>query len=178
MGYSPRLGIATFVAFNNTASGALTANTRKDIFSIDHAVGATRHCRIIRIAVSWLATTSLAGMLRVYLYRGVLQATAGTVITPVAKSSEHVLGDTVCRLNPTITAATQIWSHIIGTVPAVANSPLIRQILYEAPTNGIEMDYILRKSTLEGFAIAIQSDVAMNVTPFLEVTFTEEGVIA
>lgn len=175
--YQPRLGIATFVAFNNTASGALVANTRKDIFSIDHAVTAIRNARIMRIAASFLATTALAGDLRVYLYRGILQASAGTVITPVAKSSEHTLGDTVSRLNPTITAATLIWAHEFGTVPAVANSPLARQILYEAPLNGVEQDLILRKSTLEGFAIALQSNAAINWTPFLEVTFTEEGVL-
>jgi hypothetical protein len=126
MGFNIQLGLPTFIAFNNTASGALTANTRKDIFSIDHAVTATKRVRITRIAASWNATTALAGDLRVYLFKGVLQATAGTTITPVTKKTEFTLVDTVCRLNPTITAATLIWAHIIGTVPAVANSPLAK----------------------------------------------------
>lgn len=178
MAYAMRLGVPTFVAFNNTASGALTANTRKDIFSIDHAVGAVRHARILRIAASFIATTALAGDLRVYLFRGVLQATAGTVITPVPKRANHTLGDTVCRLNPTITAATLIWSHVFGSVPATANSVLPRQILYEpASLNPIEEDYLLQKGVVEGFAIAIQSSAAINWTPSLEVTFTEEGML-
>jgi hypothetical protein len=63
MGFNIQLGLPTYIAFNNTASGALTANTRKDIFSIDHPVTSAKRVRITRIAASWIATTALAGML-------------------------------------------------------------------------------------------------------------------
>jgi hypothetical protein len=171
-----QLGVPTFIAFNNTASGALTANTRKDIFSIDHPVTEVRRLRISRISASWIATTSLAGDLRVYLFRGVLQATAGTTITAVPKDPAHNIGLTVCRLNPTITAATLIWSHVIGSVPATANSVLVKQDLYTAPVNDRNMDFCINNLAVGGYAIAIQSSAAINWTPFLEVEFTEEGV--
>lgn len=175
MGYNLQLGIPTFIAMNNTATGTIAANTRRDIFSIDHAIGATKFVRITRIAASWLATTALASDLRVYMYRGILQATAGTVMTPQPKHSEFSAPEAVVRLNPTITAATLMWSHIFGTVPATANSVLIRQILYDAPTNGRDDDFMLRRTTLEGFAIAVtNTGNNVNWTPFLEVTFTED----
>jgi hypothetical protein len=174
MGFNIQLGLPTYIAFNNTASGALTANTRKDIFSIDHPVTSAKRVRITRIAASWIATTALAGDLRVYLFKGVLQASAGTTITSVVKKTEFAAADSVCRLNPTITAATLIWAHVFGSVPATANSVLPKQILYDAPTNGRNEDFVLTEGAVEGFAIAIQSSAAINWTPFLEVEFTEE----
>jgi hypothetical protein len=174
MSYQINLGLPTFAAFDNTASGALTANTRKDIMSLDHPVSSVKTMRITRIEASWNATTALAGDLRVYLFKGVLQATAGTVTTANVNSTEFSASDTVFRINPTITAATLLWSHIIGTVPAVANSVLTRQVLYDIGTQGKQEDFILKKAAVEGFAIAIQSNAAINWTPFLNVYFIEE----
>lgn len=168
------IGLPTYVALNNTASGALTANTRKDIMSLDHPVGSVKTMRIARIEASWNATTSLAGDLRIYLFKGVLQATAGTITTSNPTSSEFVTADTVFRINPTITAATLLWSHIIGSVPATANSILAKQVLYELSQHGLQEDFVLKAGAVEGFALAIQSSAALNWTPFLNVTFIEE----
>lgn len=174
MSTSRQQGVPTYVAFNNTASGALTANTRKDILSIDHAVSAVKRVRITKIIASWLATTAVLGDLRVYMYKGVLQASAGNAITPVVKRTDDPAAETTVKSNPTITAATLIWAQQIGTVPATANSVIARQVLYEAPVNGRDDDFVLTEGAVEGFAIAIQSNAAINWTPFLEVHFTEE----
>ena len=173
--YDIQIGLPTFTAFMNTATGTIAANTRKDIISLDHPIGSIKLMRVMRIEASFLATTAVASDLRIYLYRGILQATAGTVTTSNPKSTEFSAADTVFRINPTITAATLQFAHIMGTVPATANSVIARQIIYERTMSGKEEDYVLRRTTLEAFAIAIQnSGTNVNWTPFVTVTYIEE----
>lgn len=175
MAFDIQIGLPTFTALNNTATGTIAANTRRDIISLDHPVTSIKRMRILRIEASFLATTAVASDLRIYLYRGVLQATAGTITTSQPKSSEFSAADTVFRIAPTITAATLQFTHIMGNVPATANSVIARQIIYERTMAGKEEDYTLREGFVQGFAIAIQNTgVNVNWTPFVTVTYLEE----
>lgn len=164
----------TYVVCNNTASGALTANTRKDILSMESAVAGTKNKRILRIEASWLATTALAGDLRFFLYRGTAATSAGTVITAIGKHPADPAAELVAKSNPTITAATLVFTHIIGSVPATANSILARSVLYDWAGNPREDDFVMRALQLDSLVMAITSTAAINWTPFLNVYFVEE----
>lgn len=165
----------TYIAFNNTASGALTANTRKDIFSFEHAATAAKNTRIVKIEASWIATTALAGDLRFYVFRGTAASSAGTSTPPVGRNPGDGAAEVTVKTNPTITAATQIFAHVIGSVPATASSILARQVIYELSANSTnEDDLFLRAGFLDTITMAIQSSAAINWTPFLVVTLIED----
>jgi hypothetical protein len=164
----------TFVVLNNTASGALAANTRKDIFSLHHLNTSLKTIKILRIEASWLATTALAGDLRFFIYRGAAAATAGTAATPAGVSAANTTTESVATINPTIVAATLLLAHIVGSVPATANSILARTILYDATNDPQEDRLTLRAGVTEALSIAITSTAAINWTPFIQVFFEEE----
>lgn len=166
---------ATFLAsVGAVQSGALVANTRKDMFSIEHAAASTKTARIRRIQVSGLQTTALAGTMQLYLFRGTAATSAGTTFTPAPSVPGATAADTVCKSVPTLTAATQLIQRTPAIVAATTGTGYADFLLYDWQEVGETIPLTLRAGNLDAYSIAIQSSVAHNITMSVVIIFTEE----
>lgn len=156
-------------------TGALTANTAKAVWSIEHAVTAVKTVRIRRIMVHARQTTALAGEFEVQITRGTAASSAGTAVTPGPHRPGDAAAEAVVKTLPTIVTATvvdTIPAGGFGTTTALYSPPVL---IYDWQEGGETKPYILRAGTLDSLVINIVSTVALNLTLAVSVDFTEES---
>lgn len=166
----------TYVAvMARVATGALTANTLKQVMSFEHAAGSTKKMVLRSLKVSGYATTAVAGTVEFQIAKGTAASTAGTAITPVPCVPGVAAADTVVKSLPTITAATVAWAGNANAVPATANSSIgtAMELLYDAALDNAQ-DFTLRAGNLDTLTLSIISTGAINVTLNVTAVFTEE----
>lgn len=157
------------------ATGALTANTLKQVLSFEHAAGSTKTMELVRLSVSGYATTAVAGTVEFQIARGTAASTAGTAITPQPTSPAFAAADTVVKTLPTITAATVILAGNATSVPATANSTIGSAFdILNFPIVSDAQQFLLRPGNLDSLVLSIISTGAINVTLNVTAWFTEE----
>lgn len=173
--YTNAIQLLTYTySFRVLATGILTANTAKAILSFDHAVSAAKTVKIRRILIAGRQTTLLAGALDIQVTTGVLQASAGTVITPGKRNLGDAAAELVCRSLPTITAATVQDNLPFSYDASAAVNAQSATVIYDWQEAGETKPWTLRAGVLESFVLNAISDVAQNWTLTIHVTVTEE----
>lgn len=174
--YTNAIQLATYkVMADSIASGALVANTRKDILSLEHAASATKTVKIRRVRIGGFQTTALVGTVYAKIFRGTAASSGGTATTPQPANPATTAAEVTCKTLPTITAATLLDTGTVGFLSAAtAQTGFIDLILYDWQEAGETQPLTLRSGTLDTIVIAIYSNVAHNLTLQITVTFTEE----
>jgi hypothetical protein len=174
--YSNAIQLATYtIVADSIASGALTANTRKDVLSIEHGAGATKTVKIRRIQVGGFQTTALVGTVYCKIFRGTAATSAGTGQTPTPTNPGTAAAEMVAKTLPTITAATLVYTNSVGFISAATAQtgfPMIA--VYDWQEEGETQPLQLRAANLDTLVIAIYSNVAHNLTLQISVIATEE----
>jgi hypothetical protein len=174
--YSNAVQLATYtIVADSIASGALTANTRKDVLSIEHGAGAAKTVKIRRIQVGGFQTTALVGTVYCKIFRGTAATSAGTGQTPTPTNPGTAAAEMVAKTLPTITAATLVYTNSVGfisTATAQTGFPMIA--VYDWQEEGETQPLQLRAANLDTLVIAIYSNVAHNLTLQISVIATEE----
>jgi hypothetical protein len=174
--YSNAVQLATYtIVADSIASGALTANTRKDVLSIEHGAGATKTVKIRRIQVGGFQTTALVGTVYCKIFRGTAATSAGTGQTPTPTNPGTAAAEMVAKTLPTITAATLVYTNSVGFISAATAQtgfPMIA--VYDWQEEGETQPLQLRAANLDTLVIAIYSNVAHNLTLQISVIATEE----
>ncbi len=168
---------ATYIATADVVTGALTANTRKDILVIQHAATAVRNVRIRRIIIGALhgAAPGAVHTMTAKVFRGTALSTAGTALVPVPTNPASAAAETNVQTLPSITAATQVVSYSIGSPAAVtAGLGVSSQTVYDWQESGETIPISLRAGVLDTVVLAIQSTSTPNLTCQIVVVFTEE----
>ncbi len=157
------------------ATGALTANTRKDVLSLHHAGTAVRTVRVRRIFIGGFQTTALVGTAYAAIFRGTAAPTAGTAVAAAPTHPASPAAEVVVTTLPAITAATLMHSNTVGALnAATAQTGFPSSVFYEWRPGSVQSPLVLRAGTLDAIAIAIYSSVAHNFTLQISVIFTEE----
>jgi hypothetical protein len=169
--------LATYkVAIDNIVSGALTANTRKDVLSIEHALASTKTVKVRRIVVGAYQTTALAGVVYFKLFKGTAASSGGTAVTPIPTLGSLPAAECVTKTLPTIVAATgPLAPMVAGFLTAAANTGFASVMLYDWQEGGETIPLTLRAGVLESLVLSVYSNVAMNLNVFGFVTLTEES---
>jgi hypothetical protein len=174
--YSNAVQLATYtIVADSIATGALTANTRKDVLSIEHIAGATKTVKIRRIQVGGFQTTALVGTVYCKIFRGTAATSAGTGQTPTPTNPGTAAAEMVAKTLPTITAATLVYTNSVGFISAATAQtgfPMIA--VYDWQEEGETQPLQLRAANLDTLVIAIYSNVAHNLTLQISVIATEE----
>jgi hypothetical protein len=174
--YSNAVQLATYtIVVDSVATGALTANTRKDVLSIEHAVSATKTVKIRRIQVGGFQTTALVGTVYCKIFRGTAATSAGTTQTATPANPGTGAAELVAKTLPTITAATLVYTNSVGFISAATAQTGFPMIpVYDWQEEGETQPLQLRAANLDTLVIAIYSNVAHNLTLQISVIATEE----
>jgi hypothetical protein len=162
------------VAARNVVTGALTANTAKAIFSLEHALASVKTVRIRRIMIHMLQTTALAGLIDVEITRGTAASSAGTAVTPQPRKLTDPAAEVVAKSLPTIVAATvadNIPAGGFATTTTLYSPPAL---VYDWQESGEMKPYMLVAGALQSLVINVISTVAHNLTLTISVDLTEE----
>lgn len=171
---TPAPALPTYTVVAETATGLFSAGTRKDYLSIEHAAAATKTLRLLRVAISGYQTTALVGTIWAKIFYGTAATSAGTVQASTATNAGVVAAEAVCKILPTVTAATLKYSAAVGAITAAtANIGFDTAILYDS-MDAVHQPMTLRQGQLECLCIALYSNVAHNITPQVTVIFSEE----
>lgn len=163
------------VTMARVATGALTANTLKQILSLEHGAGATKTLRLQKIEISGYATTALAGTVEFQLARGTAASSAGSAITPTPLNPGSAAAEAVAKSLPTITAATVVAAGNANSVPATANSSIGSAFRFHEFLAGADAQpFTLRAGNLDTLVLSIISTAAINVTLNITAYFAEE----
>jgi hypothetical protein len=155
-------------------TGALVANTAKQILSLEHAATATKRVRVRRIMLAGYGTDAVLGMVDVQLTRGVAASTAGTAIVPGPAVASDPAAEVVAKALPTIVAATVVGNLPWGVKAAVANAALPTSVVYDWQESGETKALQLRPGVLESLVISLISNAANTIIHTIEVTVTED----
>jgi hypothetical protein len=162
------------VGARNIATGALTANTAKQVLSIEHSGTATKTVRIRRIMVHMIQTTALSGSVDIQITRGTAASSAGTVVTAVPRKSTDAAAEAVIKSLPTITAATvadNIPAGGFATTTTLYSPPVL---IFDWQEASETKPYLLTAGALQSIVINVISTAALNLTMTVSVDFTEE----
>lgn len=167
---------ATYTALaNRVASGALTANTAKQVLSLEHGGAATKTVEIRQISISGYATTTVAGTVEFYLTRGTAASSGGTSVTPAPMNPATTAAEVTVKTLPTIVAATFVLAGAATAVPATANSTIGSSFLfYDWKADGQQQPLTLRAGNLDSLVLSIESTAIINVTMMITVILTEK----
>jgi hypothetical protein len=163
-------------SIDNISSGALTANTDKAMFSIEHSGSATKTVKIRRIWLSYSVTTAPAAAHWVgfRLYRGTAASSAGTAVTPLADLPGDAAAEAVVKTLPTITAASRMRSGIMGNAASGVLHTVNMFLLYDWQESGEVKPLTLRAANLDSLMLAVVSNSTPTVLMFAIIIFTEE----
>lgn len=162
------------VGVRNLATAALTANTAKQILSIEHAATSTKTVRIRRIMVHAIQTTALSGSFDIQITRGTAASSAGTVVTPVPRKSTDPAAEVVVKSLPTITAATIADNIPAGGFAATTTLYSPPVLVYDWQEAGETKPYMLTAGALQSLVINVVSTAAHNLTMTVSVDLSEE----
>lgn len=166
---------ATYAAnYTRTSTGALTANTLKQVLSFEHAAGSTKTAKLLRIDISGYATSATAGTVEFQLARGTAASTGGTAVTPQPLTPGDAAADTVVKTLPTITAATVVAIESANSVPATANSSIGSLTMAEWDKDSYAKPFTLRAGNLDTLVLSVISTAAITLTLNITAYFTEE----
>ena len=164
---------------HQVVTGALTANTRKDVLTLEHAAAATKTVRLRRLTVSGYQSTALAGLVYFAIYRGTAASTAGTALVPLPTNPGGAAAEMTARViaagaSPTITAAAGPLTSGSGqSLAATANTGFQNVVVYDWQNNGDQEPLLLRAGFLDTLVFAVFSTVAHNLTLQVTATVTE-----
>lgn len=171
---TPAPALPTHTVVAETATGLFSAGTRKDYLSIEHAAVSTKTLRVLRVAISGYQTTALVGTIWGKIFYGTAATSAGTVQASSPTNAGVAAAEAVCKILPTVTAATLKYSAAVGALTAAtANIGFDTSILYDS-MDAVHQPLTLRQGQLECLCIALYSNVAHNITPQVTVIFSEE----
>ncbi len=158
------------------STGALTANTRKDVLSLHHAGTAVRTVRIRRIFVGGFQTgTAAVGTVYGAIFRGTAAPTGGTAIAAAPTHPASPAAEVVVTTLPAITAATLVHSNTVGLLnAATALTGFPATVFYEWRPGSVQSPLTLRAATLDALVLAIYSNAPHTLTLQISVIFTEE----
>jgi hypothetical protein len=157
------------------SSGALTANTAKQILSLEHAAGATKTVKIRRIIISGVVTTGAAtASIEFRMFRGTAASSAGTAITPQPVLPGTSAAEAVAKSLPTMTAATVLRTAVLGYMVAATTQAFGPWVFYDWQEGGEVQPFTLRSANLDTLALSIQSTGAITAACHITVLLTEE----
>lgn len=169
-----------YVPIRGISSGALVANTLKQMISLEHALASTKNARIRRIIVTGVVSAAGGAVLSdlaLVLTSGTAASSAGTVVTPGKANAAQTAADTVVKTLPTIVAA-----GVGTTMPLLQSAAagltigtlIPRTIVYDWSEGGSVEPFTLRAGVLEGFCLNLISTSTPTVLLNCEIEFTEE----
>ncbi len=170
---------ATYIATvgaTGISTGALTANTRKNVLSLHHAAAAVRTVRVRRVFIGGFQTgTAAVGTVYGALFRGTAAPTGGTAIATAPTHPASPAAEVVATTLPTIDAATLVHSNTVGLLnAATALTGFSSTVFYEWRPGSVQSPIVLRAGTLDAIALAIYSNAPHTLTLQISVIFTEE----
>jgi hypothetical protein len=181
--YNNAMRLNTFTAaLNAVSSGALVANTSKQVLSIEHAATSTKTVRIRRILISgWVSTASAAAAATIEwrVFYGTAASSAGTVVTVQKTNAASPTPEAAVKSIPTIVAATgpimgPTVSNATGTAGLVIGTLVPSYTFYDWQESGETEPLTLRAGQLESLVLAVQSTSTPTVTIHATIIFTEE----
>jgi hypothetical protein len=183
-----RLANATAAA-RPLSTGALTANTNKQIATIFHTAAATKRVQIKYVSVTLYAVTVAAGTIEfeiVTLSSTTAPATGAPAITPSKVDQGDAAAEAVCLALPgtqgSVVNADQplgdlfVGSYGITGAGATTTPPVApgKFSLWDSRDSGDGKDLIMRSATAEGYAVVVRANVAATVLATATIQFTEE----
>jgi hypothetical protein len=170
------------------STGALTANTNKQIATIYHAVGATKRVQIKFVSVV-LHGSTVAGTVEFEIQTlsgATAPATGNPAITPGKHDQADVAAEATCLALPTTQGTVLSADQPVGdssfdgigitTTPSTASPPPgpTRIVLWDSRDIADGKDLIIRAGAAEGYAVIVRANAASNVTYSATIFFTEE----
>lgn len=183
-----RLADAT-AATRALASGALTANTAKQLATIYHTAGATKRVQIKYVAVTLHSVAAVAGTIEfeiVSLSATTAPATGNPAIVPGKHDPLDAAAEAVCLAIPGTQGSVVGVNSPVGAnyiagmgITATASTaspppPAPLHALWDSQADGDGKDLIMRAATAEGYAVTVRSNAASNVLCTVTMIFTEE----
>lgn len=168
---------ATYLYSAEIASGVLTANTFKQILSMEHAANSTKSLRVRRVLIGAFQSAAPAAVhsIRAQITRGTAASSAGTAVTAAPSNPGTAGHEATLKTLPTITAGTLMVINNLGSPSAVTAGLGVPSIaLYDWQEAGETIPLILRAGFLDTLAISVASTSTPNLTCSLTVIFTEE----
>lgn len=177
--YNNAIRLPTYTLAADVTTGALTANTRKDVVSLEHSASASKTLRVRRILIGGFQTTTLVGTVYAKLYRGTAASSAGSAVTPQPTNPAFSAAEASPLLKvltlPTITAATEVGTWAVGALgAATAQTGFPSIVVYDWQESGETEAFTLRAATLDSLVLAIFSNVAHNLQLQITIVVTEE----
>jgi hypothetical protein len=169
-------------------SGALTANTNKQVATIYHTAGSTKRVQIKFVSVV-LHGSTVAGTVEFEIQTliGATAPSGGTTITPGKHDQGDSAAEAACLLLPTTAGTVTNPDQPVGdiatadglgitTTPSTASPPPgpTKIILWDSTDAGDGKDLIMRAGNAEGYVIILRANSATNVTFMASIIFTEE----
>jgi hypothetical protein len=183
-----RLANATAAA-RPLSTGALTANTNKQIATIYHTAASTRRVQVKYVAVTLHSVGAVAGTIEfeiVTLSATTAPATGAPTITPAKNDQADAAAEAACLALPgtqgSVVNADQplgdpyIASQGISGAGSTASPPPSpsKAVLWDSRDAGDGKDLIMRAGTAEGYAVIVRSNAASTVLAIATIFFTEE----
>jgi hypothetical protein len=183
-----RLANATAAA-RPLSTGALTANTNKQIATIYHTATSTKRVQVKYVAVTLHSIGAVAGTIEfeiVTLSATTAPATGAPTITPAKNDQADAAAEAACLALPgtqgSVVNADQplgdpyIASQGISGAGSTASPPPSpsKAVLWDSRDAGDGKDLIMRAGTAEGYAVIVRSNAASTVLAIATIFFTEE----
>lgn len=156
------------------ATGALTANTAKQVLSLEVAATNTKTVKVRRIIVSGVQSALLAGTLDIQVTRGTAASTLGTAVTAGARVAADAAPQTVVKTLPTIVAAAAVDVLPFAANGAAAASAQPATVLYDWQEGGETKPWTLVPGSINSLVLSAVSTAAQNWTLTIHVVLTEE----
>lgn len=170
-------------------TGALTANTNKQIATIYHAAAATKRVQIKAVIVTVVVITAVAGVIEfeiVPLSATTAPATGNPAIVPGKHEQADAAAEATCLALPTTAGSVVAADSPVGdpwmvsegiTGAGATTSPppaATKAVLWDSRSDGDGKDLIMRAGVAEGYAVIARSDAASSVGFAASIVFTEE----
>ena len=161
-------------AINRLSTGALTANTSKEILSMEVAAGGTKTIKLLGLFLTGYATSAVAGTVEFQFWRGATASTSGTVVTSAPMNPGQGAASAVVKSLPACNAVTLLDQAAGQSVPATANSSFGVVNIAQWTTNMDAQPFILRPGNVDTFSWWVLSTAAITLTFSGALKWTEE----
>lgn len=156
-------------------TGLLTANTAKQIASLEVAAVGTKTVKIRRILISGFQTgTAVAGPLDIQLSRGTAASSGGTVVTAGVRVAGDTAASAVVKSLPTIVAATVLDVLPFAVDPTAVSGTHNAQVIYDWQEDGETKPWTLKPGVIDSLVLSAISSAAQTWTLTIHITTTEE----
>lgn len=183
-----RLADATAAA-RFLSTGALTANTDKQLATIYHPNTATKRVAIKYVVASITVLTTVAGTVELEiqpLNLTTAPATGNPAIVPGKHDQVDGAAEATCLALPTTAGSYTALNSPVGypfveQIGITGAAPVVNPVapahiaeLWDSRADGDGKDLIMRSGVAEGFAVIVRSNAASVIVGVVTIVFTEE----